>query len=72
MPDPDHAVIESPEQVTRASTGRVKMRESTTPAEDINVRILKNIALLALVVAIAATLGKYGIDGVGESRNFAW
>jgi hypothetical protein len=36
------------------------------------VRILKNIALLALVVAIAATLGKYGIDGVGESRNFAW
>jgi hypothetical protein len=28
--------------------------------------------LLALVVAIAATLGKYGVGGVGESRNFAW
>jgi hypothetical protein len=36
------------------------------------VRILKNIALLALVVAIAAMLGKYGVDGAGESRNFAW
>jgi hypothetical protein len=36
------------------------------------VRILKNIALLGLVVAIAATLGKYGVGGVGESRNFAW
>jgi hypothetical protein len=36
------------------------------------VQILKNIALLALVVAIAATLGKYGIDGAGQSRNFAW
>jgi hypothetical protein len=36
------------------------------------VQILKNIALLALVVAIAATLGKYGIHGAGQSRNFAW
>jgi hypothetical protein len=48
-------------------------RKRQQSAEDINVRILKNIALLALVVAVAATLGKYGIGGVGESsRNFAW
>jgi hypothetical protein len=38
------------------------------------VRILKNVALLVLAIAAAAALGKYGIglDGAGESRNFAW
>jgi hypothetical protein len=38
------------------------------------VRISKNVALLVLATAAAVALGKYGIglDGAGESRNFAW
>jgi hypothetical protein len=38
------------------------------------VRILKNVALLVLAIAAAVALGKYGVglDGGGESRNFAW
>jgi hypothetical protein len=38
------------------------------------VRILKNVALLVLAIAAAVALGKYGIglDGAGQSRNFAW
>jgi hypothetical protein len=64
-------------RVTRSGDARLHRpgedaRKRQQSAEDTNVRILKNIALLALVVAIAATLGKYGIDGAGESRNFAW
>jgi hypothetical protein len=36
--------------------------------------MLKNLALLVLAIAAAVALGKYGIgiDGGGESRNFAW
>jgi hypothetical protein len=49
-------------------------RKQHQSAEDSIVGILKNIALLALAITAAVVLGKYGIglDGAGESRNFAW